>query len=97
MRKHPFIDNEDLYNIANYKFKTSETRNTIDWVTKDNQELGLKLTELYNFGGVYSYTNINEQVYMIYFRTLNLDITKGGEIYMLYLTVNVMTGSQPGY
>ena len=83
LRKHPFINNKELYdyaaskNIADYKFTVSETQKTIDWVKEENEELSLKLTELYNFGGIYSYATINEQIYMVYFKTLNPDNTNG--------------------
>ena len=83
LRKHPFIDNKELYdyavskNITDYKFVVSETQKTITWVKKENESLALKLTKLYNFGGIYSYATITEQIYMIYFKTLNPDITNG--------------------
>ena len=69
LRKHPFIDYPDLYkyagskNIIDYKFNTSKTQETIDWVMKENKDLGLKLMDLYNFGGIYSYSTSNEQIH----------------------------------
>ena len=97
LRKHPFTDNKDLYdyaaskNIIDYKFDISKTQETIDWVMKENEELGLKLIDLYNFGGIYSYATINEQIYMIYFKTLNPDITKG-DLHIISKSKTTTTG-----
>ena len=87
-RAHPFTNYKPLYDFAasqgmtKYTFDTSTTFNTIKWVTKHDPTLATQLKEAYNFGGIYSYSSINESIYMTYFTTLN-PATSGGDLHII--------------
>jgi hypothetical protein len=87
-RPHPFHEYEDLTSFAeakgitDYEFNEAETVKTICWVKEENEALSTELENLYNFGGVYSYASVSEQIYMTYFNTLNPD-TNGGDLHLL--------------
>ena len=87
-RQHPFLKHTTLNDFAaskgipNYVFDTAKTFTTIKWVEESDTTLASELKDLYNFGGIYSYSSINEQIYMTYFSTLNPN-TSGGDLHII--------------
>ena len=68
-RPHPFYICEPLKAFYakqghdSFEFDPSKTLATIHWVESMSADFGNELRTLYNFGGVLSYSNINERIY----------------------------------
>ena len=87
-RPHPFYHYQPLKDLAatqgytNYQFDPTKTLQTLNWVQNIAPSFATHLREIYNFGGVLSYSNINEQIYHVVYGWLNHK-TVGGDIHLL--------------
>lgn len=63
-------------------FDPSKTLATLQWVQSTSPDFARELRALYNFGGVLSYSNINERIYHTVYAWLDHS-TVGGDVHLL--------------
>ena len=87
-RPHPFYIYEPLkifyvnQGFPGFKFDPSKTLATLQWVESISPDFARELRTLYNFGGVLSYSNINERIYHTVYAWLDHS-TVGGDVHLL--------------
>ena len=87
-RPHPFYSYEPLkvfcanQGFPGFTFDPSKTLATLQWVESLSSDFARELRTLYNFGGVLSYSNINERIYHTVYAWLDHS-TVGGDVHLL--------------
>ena len=87
-RPHPFYFYEPLktfysqHGFPDLQFDPAKTLDTIHWIEMLSPAFAVELRNLYNFGGVLSYSNINERIYHTVYAWLNHS-TVGGDVHLL--------------
>ena len=87
-RPHPFYFYKPLQSFyasqgfSGFQFDPSKTLDTLHWVESLSPDFGTELRSLYNFGGVLSYSNINERIYHTVYAWLDHS-TVGGDVHLL--------------
>ena len=77
-RPHPWVSHAKLQALGNrrtpgWTFSSSTTTSTLEWVTKQDEDLAAELDELLHFGDIVSWASLNEAIYTTVYGTLKAD------------------------